>query len=141
MRAGIVVVIAGLATFMLVLSPAVPAWFSVPTFALAGLGMGLAYAPLTLIVLREAPPHEQGSASSALSLTDALGTALGTGLTGASWPHLPPDRRPRGGPCGRLRDGDRGRCPRARAERPVATRGVGPNVSAPDGVAPEGDPA
>ena len=45
--------------------------------------MGLAYAPLTLIVLREAPPHEQGSASSALSLTDALGTALGTGLTGA----------------------------------------------------------
>jgi len=50
-RAGIVVVIAGLATFMLILSPAVPVWFSVPTFALAGLGMGLAYAPLTLIVL------------------------------------------------------------------------------------------
>ena len=50
-----------------------------PTFALAGLGMGLAYSPLALIVLREAPAEEQGSASSALSLTDSLGTALGTG--------------------------------------------------------------
>jgi MFS family permease len=82
-RAGIVVVLAGLASFILILSPAVPVWLSVPTFALAGLGMGLAYAPLTLIVLREAPPHEQGSSSSALSLSDALGTALGTGMTGA----------------------------------------------------------
>ncbi|MGH2475447.1 MAG: MFS transporter, partial [Candidatus Limnocylindrales bacterium] len=44
---------------------------------------GLAYAPLTLIVLSEAPPAEQGSASAALSLTDSLGTALGTGVTGA----------------------------------------------------------
>jgi len=82
-RAGIVVVLIGLASFLLILSPAVPVWLSVPTFAIAGLGMGLAYAPLTLIVLREAPPHEQGSASSALSLSDALGTALGTGMTGA----------------------------------------------------------
>ena len=56
---------------------------AVPTFALAGLGMGLSYSPLGLIVLREATPGEQGSASSALSLTDALGTALGTGVSGA----------------------------------------------------------
>ena len=44
-----------------------------------GFGMGLAYSPLALIVLREASPETQGSASSALSLTDSLGTALGTG--------------------------------------------------------------
>ena len=54
-----------------------------PTFALAGFGMGLNYSPLGLIMLREAAPGEQGSASSALSLTDALGTALGTGVSGA----------------------------------------------------------
>ena len=47
--------------------------------------MGLAYSPLALIVLREASPETQGAATSALSLTDSLGTALGTGLTGRSW--------------------------------------------------------
>jgi MFS family permease len=82
-RGGLLVVAAGIATFALVVSPAVPAWIAVPTFALAGLGMGLSYSPLGLIVLREATPGEQGSASSALSLTDALGTALGTGVSGA----------------------------------------------------------
>jgi MFS family permease len=45
--------------------------------------MGLAYSPLALIVLREAAPEAQGSASSALSLTDTVGTALGTGVAGA----------------------------------------------------------
>ena len=58
-------------------------WSRIPTFALAGFGMGLAYSPIALIVLREAPPEAQGSASSALSLTDSLGTALGTGVAGA----------------------------------------------------------
>jgi MFS family permease len=55
----------------------------VPTFAVAGLGMGLAYAPLALIVLREAPARSQGTASSALSLMDILGTAIGIGVSGA----------------------------------------------------------
>ena len=68
-----VVVLIGLSSFMLILSPDVNPWLSVPLFGVAGLGMGLAYAPLTLIVLREAPVQEQGSASAALSLTDALG--------------------------------------------------------------------
>jgi MFS family permease len=82
-RGGLLVVAAGIATFALVLIPEVPVWLAVPTFAVAGLGMGLCYSPLGLIVLREATPAEQGSASSALSLTDALGTALGTGVSGA----------------------------------------------------------
>ena len=82
-QAGLVVVVIGLASFGIVLSPDVSPWLAVPTFGIAGLGMGLAYAPLTLIVLREAPVGEQGSASAALSLTDSLGTALGTGVTGA----------------------------------------------------------
>lgn len=80
---GLAVVIAGLALFGLVLEPSVPVWLAVPTFGIAGLGMGLAYAPLSLIVLREATPGTEGAATSALSLTDAVGTALGTGATGA----------------------------------------------------------
>jgi predicted MFS family arabinose efflux permease len=82
-RGGTLLVAVGIATFSLVLIPEVPVWFAIPTFALAGLGMGLNYSPLGLIMLREAAPEEQGSASSALSLTDSLGTALGTGVSGA----------------------------------------------------------
>jgi len=82
-RAGFVVVIVGLALFSLILLPDVPVWLAAPTFAVAGYGMGLAYAPLALIVLREAPTESQGTASSALSLMDTLGTAVGTGVSGA----------------------------------------------------------
>lgn len=80
---GLPVVIIGLVSFAAVLHPAVSPWLSIPTIAVAGFGMGLAYAPTTLIVLRRAAPAEQGSASAALSLADSLGTALGTGVTGA----------------------------------------------------------
>lgn len=82
-RAGFLVVIAGLSLFSVVLLPWIPTWVAIPTFGVAGLGMGLAYAPLTLIVLKESPDEEHGSASAALSLLDSLGTALGTGMTGA----------------------------------------------------------
>ena len=68
---------------MLVLNQDVPWPIAFPTFALAGFGMGLAYSPLALIVLSEAAAEHQGAASSSLSLTDMLGTALGTGVSGA----------------------------------------------------------
>ncbi len=82
-RAGVMVLVVGLASFAIVLVPSVSPWVALPTFAVAGYAMGLAYSPLALIVLREAPTAEQGRASSAISLTDSLGTALGTGITGA----------------------------------------------------------
>ncbi|MDO8485699.1 MAG: MFS transporter [Candidatus Limnocylindrales bacterium] len=82
-QAGFAVALIGLACFMLVLRQDVSWLVAIPTFALAGFGMGLAYSPLALIVLREATPENHGSASSALSLTDSLGTALGTGVAGA----------------------------------------------------------
>jgi MFS family permease len=82
-RVGLAIVIVGLITFAFILQPALPVWLALPTFGLAGLGMGLAYSPLALIVLREAPEGEQGSASSSLSLLDSLGSAVGIGITGA----------------------------------------------------------
>ncbi len=82
-QVGFMVVIVGLALFSIVLVPSVPVWLAVPTFAIAGYGMGLAYAPLALIVLREAPTASQGTATSALSLMDTLGTAIGVGVSGA----------------------------------------------------------
>jgi MFS family permease len=82
-QAGFATALVGLAAFMLVLRQDVSWLVGIPTFAIAGFGMGLAYSPLALIVLREAAPEAQGSASSALSLTDTVGTALGTGVAGA----------------------------------------------------------
>lgn len=82
-QVGFVFALVGLGGFMLVLRQDVSWLVSIPTFALAGFGMGLAYSPTALIVLREATPEAQGSSSSALSLTDSLGTAMGTGVAGA----------------------------------------------------------
>ena len=81
--AGFLVVAIGVGTTLLVLVPAVPWAVSVLTWGLAGLGMGLAYAPLSLAVLSDAPAESVGAASSALQVWDLLGTALGTGLAGA----------------------------------------------------------
>jgi MFS family permease len=82
-RMGLILLAIGIASFIVVLVPQVSPWISIPTLGLAGYAMGLAYSPLALIVLREAPTSEQGRASAAISLTDSLGTALGTGITGA----------------------------------------------------------
>jgi predicted MFS family arabinose efflux permease len=82
-RAGFATLAVGTALFTVALDHALPVAGAFIAFAIAGLGIGLAYAPQSLIVLREAAPEEQGAATSALSLADLLGTALGTGLTGA----------------------------------------------------------
>lgn len=80
---GALLVVAGILLSMPALLDAVPAWIVVVTFPLAGLGMGFAYAAVALVVLRDAAPAEQGSASAALQLSDILGTALGAGIGGA----------------------------------------------------------
>ncbi|MGI8756962.1 MAG: MFS transporter [Acidimicrobiales bacterium] len=59
-----------------------PLALAVPGWAIAGLGMGLAYAPLAVTVLAAARPGEEGEASSALQLSDALGIALGAAVGG-----------------------------------------------------------
>jgi MFS family permease len=82
-QAGFAVVVLGLIGMLFAISPDVTWLVAIPAFGVAGLGMGLAYSPLALIVLREAAVETQGASTSALSLTDSVGTALGTGITGA----------------------------------------------------------
>jgi MFS family permease len=82
-RVGFAVTVIGLSGMLLVLRQDLTWLVAIPAFGVAGFGMGLAYSPLAIIVLREASPEAQGTATSSLSLTDALGTALGTGLSGA----------------------------------------------------------
>jgi len=82
-QVGFVVTILGLSGMLLVLRQDVTWLVAIGAFAVAGFGMGLAYSPLAIIVLREASAGAQGAATSSLSLTESLGTAFGTGLTGA----------------------------------------------------------
>ncbi len=83
-RVGLVIVLAGIAGMVLVLVPAVPVAEGLAAWTVAGLGMGLAYAPLSLLMLREALPGQEGQASASLNLTDVLGTAIGIGVGGAA---------------------------------------------------------
>ena len=80
---GFALVALGSLLTLLAVAPGVPPEISIVTWALTGIGMGFAYSALTLVVLRRSAPAEQGSASSALQLSDILGTALGAGVGGA----------------------------------------------------------
>jgi MFS family permease len=77
------ILLVAIAILALVLVPTVPIIVASIAWGIAGIGMGLGYAPLALIVLAEAPPEGQGRATAALQLSDVLGTALGTGTGGA----------------------------------------------------------
>jgi len=61
----------------------VPAALAVVAWAIAGAGIGTAYAPLSVTTLDRAAAGEEGRATSALQLCDVLGQALGTGVAGA----------------------------------------------------------
>lgn len=62
-------------------------WMPVPVgialWALAGFGVGLSYAPLSVTMLNTAETGTEGRASSSLQLCDTLGVALGAGASGA----------------------------------------------------------
>jgi MFS family permease len=78
---GFLLVAIGIVGMLVVVQP-VPPELVVPVWGLAGLGMGLAYAPLSVTVLSLAEPGHEGAASSSLQLCDVLGVSLGTGLSG-----------------------------------------------------------
>jgi MFS family permease len=62
----------------------VPVWEAFVAWSAAGLGMGFSYAPISLMMLRAAPPGREGWASASLNLADVLGIALGVGIGGAA---------------------------------------------------------
>src|ERR1019366_3164280 len=59
-RAGLVIILIGIAGMALMLQPGVPVAAGLAAWTVAGLGMGLAYAPISLMMLREAPPGREG---------------------------------------------------------------------------------
>jgi MFS family permease len=81
-RVGLAVVALGIAVFALSLLDEVPFWVAIVGWGIAGLGIGLAYSRISVIVLGVAGASEQGRASAQLQLFDTLGTALGAGFGG-----------------------------------------------------------
>ena len=82
-RTGFVVVAAGVGLFSIAILPSVPAVTFVAAWAVAGFGIGLAYAPISIVVLDAAERGQEGRASTAVQLTDLLGCAIGIGVGGA----------------------------------------------------------
>jgi len=82
-RPGECLVAIGLGVMCVVLLPSVPPELAIAAWAVAGLGIGTAYAPLSVTTLDLAAPGEEGRATSALQLCDVLGQAIGTGVAGA----------------------------------------------------------
>jgi len=82
-RPGECLVAVGLGVMCVVLLPSVPPALGVVAWAIAGGGIGTAYAPLTVTTLDRAAAGEEGRATSALQLCDVLGQALGTGVAGS----------------------------------------------------------
>jgi MFS family permease len=74
---------AGIVVTSLVLLPSVPVLVAAIGWAVAGLGMGLAYSMLALVMLETSAPGEEGFSSAAIQLMFTLGTAFGAGIGGA----------------------------------------------------------
>ncbi|HEU4674102.1 MAG TPA: MFS transporter [Candidatus Limnocylindrales bacterium] len=83
-RTSFAITVTGIALFAVTLLPFIPVVLGIAAWSVAGLGMGLGYSPLSLTVLRDAPAETQGQATSALQLSDVIGTALGSGAAGAA---------------------------------------------------------
>jgi MFS family permease len=83
-RTGLVIILVGIGGMVVALQPAVPVAEGIAAWTVGGLGMGLAYAPISLMMLQKAPPGREGWASASLNLADVLGTAVGIGVGGAA---------------------------------------------------------
>jgi MFS family permease len=79
---GLLCLLAGAAGATAILSPALPVAASVLAWALAGLGIGIAYPTATLAILEAAPAGREGEVSATMQIANSLAIALGTGLGG-----------------------------------------------------------
>ncbi len=82
-RVGIALLGASFLATAVALLPEFPVETSIPAWGLAGLAMGLAYTTLSLAILEQAEPGQEGDASASLQLASVLGAGLGAGLGGA----------------------------------------------------------
>jgi predicted MFS family arabinose efflux permease len=81
-RTGLLLIGAGIALLLPLAAPATPVWLAAVSWAIAGLGIGMAYPGLSLAILGSAPPGREGAASAAIQTSTVVGSAAGTGIGG-----------------------------------------------------------
>ena len=87
-RLGCLAVSLGVGAVTLVLTPVVPAGLTAVAWVVGGLGMGVAMASVSVLLLQLSPPQEQGANSAALQLSDALGGVLTIGFAGSVYAYV-----------------------------------------------------
>ncbi|GGV13597.1 MFS transporter [Kitasatospora herbaricolor] len=81
-RVGFVLTAVAIAGAALVLFLAVPTWVTAAAWAVGGIGMGLAVASISVLMMKLSTPEEAGANSASLQMSDALGNVLLVGLAG-----------------------------------------------------------
>ncbi|GAA3347269.1 DHA2 family efflux MFS transporter permease subunit [Amorphoplanes nipponensis] len=81
-RLGILLELAGVAGLGVVVAPGTPWWAFAPMLLVYGIGVGLATAQITGVVLADVPVAMSGQASGTQSTTRQLGSALGIAVLG-----------------------------------------------------------
>ncbi len=82
---GFALILAGVAlTAAGVLVGAITVWLAPAAWAVAGLGMGLAYSTITLLVMGHSPAGQEGAIASSLQVTEQLAFAVSAGLGGGA---------------------------------------------------------
>jgi MFS family permease len=82
LRAGFVAVAVAVLGLAVVARPEFSGWVAAPIWVVGGVGMGLAMPTISVLTLKFAPPGEQGFASSALQISDVLGSSICIGFAG-----------------------------------------------------------
>ncbi|MCL4545828.1 MAG: MFS transporter, partial [Chloroflexi bacterium] len=81
-ESGLVIIGAGTAGTVSVLLSLTPVWIATVFWGIGGLGMGLGFTTVSLLVLESAQVGKEGVAATGLQISNVLGGALGTGLGG-----------------------------------------------------------
>ncbi|PPV05092.1 MFS transporter [Xanthomonas bromi] len=83
LKTGALLMLLGIAISAGAVRPAIPVPLAIAGWALTGLGMGLLYPSLSVVMLSLSPPAQQGANSSALQLSEAIAVAAMLALAGA----------------------------------------------------------
>jgi EmrB/QacA subfamily drug resistance transporter len=83
LMAGLLIFGAGAAISTLVATTSSTLWTFLPPLVLAGIGMGLIFAPMITVAMRDVQPKMAGASSGVLNTTRQLGSAIGAAAVGA----------------------------------------------------------
>jgi predicted MFS family arabinose efflux permease len=81
-RWGLLLIGVGIAVLVPIAATQTPLWTAVIGWAIAGLGIGLAYTTVSLAILGAAPEGKEGAASASINLSNVAGAAAGTAIGG-----------------------------------------------------------